>query len=144
MLSREKLKCCFTPLGCVKKKVLPVRSLTPSPALCSESHPAAQPSPALCRERGQEGQRTCSATLPTTPSQENHPKSCGTSQGDKTSVGKEMLGATSPLCISSCLVSQLLCPSQRMLCSRNPLARLADPHGPTQEGLKNQSQAPVR
>lgn len=46
ILSREKLKCCLTPLGCAKKKkVLPGGSLSP-PQLCA---PPAQPSPALCR-----------------------------------------------------------------------------------------------
>lgn len=44
-----------------------MRSLTPSPALCSQSHPAAQPSSALGRRWGQKGQRTCSATLPRLP-----------------------------------------------------------------------------
>lgn len=92
------------------------------------------PSPAL--PWAQKGQRTCSATLPMPPSQ-NHPKRCGTSQGGETWADKEELGAKSPLCISSCL-----CSSQRMLCSHNPLARLPDPHGPTQKGFQIQPPAP--
>lgn len=93
----------------------------PSPALCSQSQPAAQPSPAFCRRRGQKGQRTCSATLPRLPARKTIQKPVSHHKEMSHQWTRRCWEQQAPFASALPLLHCSLCSSQTMLCSHNPL-----------------------